>query len=570
MNLIEAARLGNLGEVNEILASGAVHSADDYANALKQAVFNGHSAIVDRLLETPGVREVAAADNNATLCSAAAMGHFAVVNSLLAIPAVVANAAARESFGRPNAALYWAAVMGHFSIVDRLLQIPAVVGAINTPVVHGTHGTLASQMLHEVQMRANGGPQDFARYQPILDRLMQIPVVAALLHQQENEVMELAERAQFSENSMQSFTASQRSALDVLKKHYQKKYQSLEINWEITVAQIKSYLESRYQAEPVDPNESLPKAYYQHKIHSAWRYLSVPNPWMSEAAGHVGVLEEGGRHAIISDADKEIISYLWLALNDEEVVLEEGCTLEQNRNIFAEVLAHLGRAHNWDKEREATNAAGDIVLEHYDDLEGDKPSCQWGVAQRLLEAPYNHPYLLCPELRELNAEIMNQRLADWLCDPQNEENLFQKLDLLDKDTQESIYRCVNDIVMGERPENSLLEKTEAALKISEQGMEKLIEQARQWFGVARINATDEVYYNPFFGSHAGYIPLIRYLMSHPVDAFAKKIYDHLLPKFSPPPVFTPAREAFPSSGQKHEKDEDDKGKSPETKRKRHG
>lgn len=548
MNLINAARKGDLKKVNEILANGKVDPAANSNEALRWAAFNGHFEVVDCLLAIPKVAKAAAVKDNYALCWAAENGHFLVVDRLLAIPAVEAAAAVAE-----NEALREAAANGHHTVVERLLAIPAVEAAATA---------FNNEALRAAQMGANSDPESYANYQSIIDRLMQIPAVATLAQQQANQTMDLADRTQFTENSMHPLKESQLAILRVLKKHYQERYQTLDVNWELTVAQIKSYLEDQYRDEPAKDNlgNQLPinysakgckknaKFYYQHKIHSAWRYLSVPNPWMSEAAGHVGVLKGKGRYAIISDGDKEIINYLWLALNDEAVLIEERAALAQNKYIFAESLAHLARAHNWDKKRKTKNAAGKIVQEYYDDLAGDKPACAYGVIQRLLEVPYKHPYLVYPELRELNAEIMNDRLSDWLCDPQNEDHLLQKIDRLDKDTQEKIYHCVDGIVMGNRPREDLLKEAEEALKISEEATQKLISQAREWFGAGRINLPTAVYYNEFFGSHAGYIPLIRHLISHPIDAFAKNIFEHLSPRFTEPALYTPVRDAQKKRG----------------------
>jgi len=133
-----------------------------------------------------------------------------------------------------------------------------------------------------------------------------------------------------------------------------------------------------------DTREHALQAYYQHKDHTAFRYLSKPNPWMDNYASHVDRGAQGAWSTF--EEYQPLIAMLYLGACDENTPPCDGYTLETRLEHFIDELAHIGRAHNWDNTRPGTNASGQLIHEEYDDLKGDKPSCYSGVKRRLFQS----------------------------------------------------------------------------------------------------------------------------------------------------------------------------------------
>jgi ankyrin repeat protein len=148
---------------------------------------------------------------------------------------------------------------------------------------------------------------------------------------------------------------------------------------------------SDFEALHLNPEqkEQAFKAYYQNKAHTAWRYLFKPNHWMHEHASYVNINDDGTERWSTFEEYQLLISLLYLAAIDEETPCIDAFTLETRLEHFIDELAHIGRAHNWDKSRLKDNGEE----ERYDDLEGDRPSCFSGVKRRLFQAVLGHPLL---------------------------------------------------------------------------------------------------------------------------------------------------------------------------------
>jgi len=86
-----------------------------------------------------------------------------------------------------------------------------------------------------------------------------------------------------------------------------------------------------------DSRERALKAYYQHKTHTAWRYLSKPNPWMAPNAQYVERDASGGYSTF--EAYKPLIVLLWLAAKDEDIPPITEFTLEGQIAHFIDELA---------------------------------------------------------------------------------------------------------------------------------------------------------------------------------------------------------------------------------------
>lgn len=161
--------------------------------------------------------------------------------------------------------------------------------------------------------------------------------------------------------------------------------------------------------------QSALKAYYQHPEHTALRYLSKPNFWMHPQAAYVNRQESAGAAAeqwSSFDEYRDFISLLYLAASDPETLCDE-YTVETRIQAFIREIAHIGRAHNWDKTRTRTKE-GRVISEEYDDLEGDRPSCYSGVKRRLFQSLLGH-HLLKPLSTELiSSELRQMVRAHWM------------------------------------------------------------------------------------------------------------------------------------------------------------
>ena len=145
-------------------------------------------------------------------------------------------------------------------------------------------------------------------------------------------------------------------------------------------------------------------AYYQNKNHTAWRYLSKPNPWMHAEAEYVCVNEDKTKRWADFEEYQSLIAMHWLAVNDESTEPSHGHTMEGRLNHFVDELALLGRSHNWDKTRMGFSGKE----EEFDDLEADRPSCYSGVKRRVFQSVIGHPLF-----QILTKEILNLEIKDF-------------------------------------------------------------------------------------------------------------------------------------------------------------
>lgn len=143
------------------------------------------------------------------------------------------------------------------------------------------------------------------------------------------------------------------------------------------------------------------QAYYLNKNHSAWRYLSKPNFWISAEAEFVCIDPANPRLRWANFENYQyLIVLLWVAAQDENIPPVDGHTLESRLGHFIQELAAIGRAHNWDKTREFQGKE-----EEYDDGERDKPSCELGVKRRLFQSVIGHPLLKIITQNDIKHEL---------------------------------------------------------------------------------------------------------------------------------------------------------------------
>jgi len=244
-------------------------------------------------------------------------------------------------------------------------------------------------------------------------------------------------------------------------------------------------------------------ALYRHTWHNAWRYLLNNNPLMAEGASWIS--DDGnGRHAVISNNDKSLMAYQWIALNDDKLELEEGFTKAGNLEAFAGVIKELNRGHNideralyaYDQEEYEMDEQG-LELTYEDNLEGDEPTCGDGVTKRLVNADYGHPLT-----RMLNTDIlkklMRAHLIEHASSGKMDNNLFDDLKSLETNTLEYLREAINefaaslfegddDIERQYRITEEETEKLNQALTIQQEHLDVFIKHLNRMFTSSRIN-----------------------------------------------------------------------------------
>lgn len=398
-----------------------------------------------------------------------------------------------------------------------------------------------------------------ARTPEMQNLLMQVETVAYQAHLAALQSGSLAQRAQLTENAVTPLSREQQAIGKAVKKHYKSVYQT-KGGWQQIFLEIKVYLATEYEKNPAKDEKgiNLPltyspglskealEAYYQHPIHTAWRYLSSPNLWIDPQAISQSVA--GGRAAIIRESQKKLLSYLWLAISDTSptIKLVSGFTVEGNKYVFAQNLAALGRGHNWDKTRPRLNKNKEpikdrfnrIEQEHYDDLDPDKPTCDDGIAQRLFEVPYGHPFLIAPETRKLDSEILRHFMVEQLVNPTDDgaKTLIDKLEALPIEKIQIIYQALLDCITLEQDISYLQAdpQIKEAITLSSLQIHPFIKLCKCWYGAARIESLDPVLIqgesdfntSPHPKTYAGYIAVIYHYARNPLAAFSSRLYDY--------------------------------------------
>jgi hypothetical protein len=331
-----------------------------------------------------------------------------------------------------------------------LLNIPAVRALAHQEITQGQSNELIRLALSTNNHTAAG-------------ILLEIPEVLTLAEQNDyyhNELqggLDLAHLAHDQESSITGLTPGEQRRLEAVTRHY---HAQLDLKdkekVEQVMMQLRNNLEERYETYPArfknkngieiklpmdyasfkniqkellfdkEDIEEASKAYYQHKDHSAWRYLAKPNPWMSTQASYVYINDEHTERWSTFEDYQPLIALLWLAACDSTIKPIDGSTLEGRIALYIAELAYIGRAHNWDKKRLKTDDKGQVLRdkegkaleEEYDDLQGDKPSCFSGVKRRLFQAVLDHPLLtfltkdkLLQEIRDFARNFFSAQLG---------------------------------------------------------------------------------------------------------------------------------------------------------------
>ncbi|KTD58216.1 ankyrin repeat protein [Legionella sainthelensi] len=302
-----------------------------------------------------------------------------------------------------------------------LLNLPSVKSLAHTEVT-------ANQSNELLRLALSVGNQDAARV------LLNIAAVRTLAEQrnyyreEQEGRLDLAALAADHESSMTALTQGEQTQLQAVIDRYQPLLHQTGVSQ--VMIDLRSTLQAHYEAHPAllnikkeDQHEDLvlpmtwndfavlqltPEqqeqaliAYYQNKAHTAWRYLSKPNPWMHEHASYVYINDDHSERWSTFEEHQSLISLLYLAALDKETPCIDDYTFATRVAHFIAELAHIGRAHNWDKSRRKNNGQ----LEQYDDLEGDRPSCYSGVKRRLFQSVLGHPLLKLVTEDVIKAEL---------------------------------------------------------------------------------------------------------------------------------------------------------------------
>lgn len=509
-----------------------VHAADNNNRLLVQAVREQRVNMVTSLLTIERVRNNAEISNNEALREACSIGSLPIVTALLGCPNVVANITFNH-----NEAVRLAETNGHYEVVARLLEIPAVASYQTPRATHLTF-TPRAQTIPPRPMAAE--PGDFFN--------LFFGGIAGLNRPRAGVAApELRDFANRRENAMAELNENQVRDLGEIQSRYQDTVNTRGID--SILAEIRGFLIEAYEKDPVKHNgrnlpinydRSLPNSvqalYYQHKIHTAYRYLFLhPNPWISPRPSHATHHPNGGHSATIEHNHKLRIAFLWLAASDRNRPLPEGYTQEQLKQVFAElILAGAGRGHNWDKTRIKTKQVKNKTTgvletvnetEEYDDGLPDNPTCGWGVSQwvtQFLTIIANDR----PESRPLSTDIIKNKFkAILVAEGSNKDTIFNKLAALKKADLEATQEALKNLIVVNLNDKDALEAAEKRLvehlEFSKSTVDTMVNECKTFFGAERITAKTAVTYQG--KKFNNYEECLRHLANNVLQDFYNEI-----------------------------------------------
>ena len=201
--------------------------------------------------------------------------------------------------------------------------------------------------------------------------------------------------------------------------------------------------------------DALKKAneyYYKNKAHTALRYISRPNLWMSPNASYVNVSDDRAERWSTFEEYQPLIALCYLAVIDESKPPVDGFTIRGRLEHFIDELYHIGRAHNFDRSRPALDKDGiqmvdknnNPLTEEYDDLEGDKPSCFSGVKRRLFQSVQGHPdfvILTRPLVQQMLYFLLRDHFESGINDKNREalQKAYEAVAILLDEDEDGVY-----------------------------------------------------------------------------------------------------------------------------------
>ena len=479
----------------------AIFKANGF-DVFHRAVSNGHLDILNRLVELvpEHVQDMIKANDFAAFRTVVHNGHLNVINRLLSFPEVFVYAAAghdrehilyvqpfmmrrlkilqqRKEGGHPTVVVtkqeaklcfyFLRHLMRAFPTtentlahIDFLISIPIVKTLLHRDI---TEPTVYNELLRNVI---------YLRNQLLIERLLAIPAVneqARRDHFYQAEIsgnIDLRALCAFAESSMMALSPLEQTMLARLEKKYKPVIDMKGVT--VVFDDVYQYIIERYHAAPaifhrkdgtdlqlpLTKNEFLAMAqendfsknekdsattcYYQHPVHTLYRYLTRGNPWMHAQANHVVWDELTRTRSSDFETYKGLIALLWIAATDTSAPGVDGFTPETRTEEWIKNMALIGRAHNWDKPaRLVLNAVGQPELNkngrpktrQYDDLEADKPSCFGGVKRRLFQSLIGHP-LYVQDIRPVIEAVFREKLR---------EHMFTQLETASTCGLEAVY-----------------------------------------------------------------------------------------------------------------------------------
>jgi len=499
----EAAIGGHLPVIERLiqLALPEVQNMIKAANfqAFGLAAEGGHLAVIERFIELAPteVQNMIQAHNFEAFRMAACGGHLAVIERLLSYPIVLAYAEMHVSEYARFVNPFIDEKLGSLRAQKNRLEQQAPNGVFN--IIDPNEANLLFYVLRNLIRRNEARPQNGILF------LLNIPSVGLLAHSENNELLRLAmashnqeaiglllnipavlqlaeanefyrdeargginlrELAQNRESSMTVLSQGEQNRLKRAIDHYKPMIDTSGVANIMT--ELRETLAARYETHPAmfvrqgqtcilplqwtafqalelnqEERSAAMAAYAKHKDHTAWRYLSKPNPWMHQDAALVNV--DPATHEMWSTFEEyqPVICLYYLAAIDSQCAPTDGYTIETRLEGFIDELALIARAHNWDKKRFKINKDGNPVMEEYDDLEGDRPSCYSGVPRRLFQSVRGHPLLNILTKSIIDAELRGLILSHLRksVNPENRSAIhsaWDKIISLDKLTQDDI------------------------------------------------------------------------------------------------------------------------------------
>ncbi len=380
--------------------------------------------------------------------------------------------------------------------INRLLNIPSIKALVITNATsHVISGRQEWWALGDETNRiiAVSQTNEFLRlaqsvgHEVIVARLLDIPEIReaaeANNYYQGEAAYDLREVAQNRESSMRALTPQEQESVAQIERAYKKTVKA-QGGAPKVVKSLKQTLKEKYLADEAsrtvilgnasyllpfkwselqvflkehqvtsEQQQDILEIYYKNNNHTAYRYFSKPNRWMSDNANYVNSNRDGRWSTF--DEYQPLIAYFWVAANDEnQLPREANVTVADRVNLFVRQIALLNRGHNWDTTRFLMDEDGNSIEEEYDDLEGDKPSCYSGVKTRLFQSLLHHPcYVILDKavtqqfiknaIHEHYARVLNDDVledlqglqdivSDYFCDPDSQlPHEIEKLALTD-------------------------------------------------------------------------------------------------------------------------------------------
>ncbi|MBS0286930.1 MAG: hypothetical protein JSR17_06520 [Proteobacteria bacterium] len=423
--------------VKTLLGNNAVaqHAHVNKNEALREACIQGDMDMLEALLNVQVIFDNVYVNNNEAIRLAEREGKWDVVARLLLIPMVAEFRYPEgvkldfterhiQQYGQPQ-------VMAAPRAVDNSIPAEPHIPPENHWLLNALNGYLN---IHRERPREEA-PRDL--YVP---------------EESDHDLRDIGGR----ESSMRELNARQHAALEDIRKRYGAVYAAK--GRDAIFEEIKEYMEAEYQQNPATYFKiGLPlhmgkiltwltnnRAYYQHPVHGAWRYLFLgdSNPWRSIASYTQG---------LTSDI-KEEIALMWLAATDKDAKFPEGQSRESVLVEFCQTMCELARAHNHDRARPCINVRKDsftnqqeyyFTTETYDDLEGDRYTCGGGMNRRL-----SNFYMLIlndrPETRMLTADAMRSKFQQEMV---NESplpaSMYKKLKAMDAKTLQNLLKVLS-------------------------------------------------------------------------------------------------------------------------------